>query len=141
MKLRAYVKEDYEFCYDLFKSNMFQYCEDHWGKWDDAFFVKNFHPENIRIIVLDEPVGFFESEGRTEVGYLHDIQIKEEFRSQGIGTEIMNLTEKEFIEKGINRAKLRVFENNPAIKLYKRLGYKIVNKSNSVGTVVMEKSL
>jgi putative acetyltransferase len=60
---------------------------------------------------------------------LFAILISQEFRNQGVGSLLLNEIEKLAREKfSIALLHLEVYENNPAIRLYKRHGFQIYGK-------------
>jgi len=56
------------------------------------------------------------------------ISILPKFRGYGIGTKLMNKLFKLLKENGYKQTSLSVQKDNPAIRLYKRLGYEIVDE-------------
>ena len=60
--------------------------------------------------------------------------LKKEFRGKGIGYNLM----KQFENKNIKTICLKVWDNNPAVQFYKKLGYKIVEEKDH--KYLMEKS-
>ncbi|MBD3252197.1 GNAT family N-acetyltransferase, partial [Candidatus Pacearchaeota archaeon] len=68
-----------------------------------------------------------------------DIQrifVSKAYRNKGIGTYFIKKFENETKKKKVN---LEVWKGNPAIKLYKKLGYKIIKYNN--GKYQMQKLL
>jgi ribosomal protein S18 acetylase RimI-like enzyme len=60
--------------------------------------------------------------------FLYDILINEKYRGKGFGTQTMKKLEEKAKELKCNKISLHVFaHNNPAISLYKKMGYKITN--------------
>jgi len=58
--------------------------------------------------------------------YVFGFRVREEYRSLGIGTQMMNLVEEDLCERGFRIVCLNVAKDNPrAIFLYQRLGYLI----------------
>jgi len=53
------------------------------------------------------------------------ISVLAEYRGQGIGTLLMNRLFELLREQGYKRTSLSVQQNNPAVRFYERLGYKI----------------
>jgi ribosomal protein S18 acetylase RimI-like enzyme len=51
-----------------------------------------------------------------------------EYRGQGIGTMLMNMLFELLRERGYKRTSLSVQQNNPAVRFYERLGYKITDE-------------
>jgi ribosomal protein S18 acetylase RimI-like enzyme len=61
--------------------------------------------------------------------YLHSFRVRPEIRGQGLGTAIMQHIESDLIRRGFKELTLNVAEDNPsAIRLYQRLGYRILKK-------------
>jgi ribosomal protein S18 acetylase RimI-like enzyme len=56
------------------------------------------------------------------------ISILPEYRGQGIGTMLMNSLFELLRERGYKRTSLSVQQDNPAVRFYKRLGYKITDE-------------
>jgi len=56
------------------------------------------------------------------------ISVLAEHRGQGVGTLLMNSLFGLLRERGYKRTSLSVQQNNPAVRFYKRLGYKITDK-------------
>lgn len=53
------------------------------------------------------------------------ISVKGGYRGQGLGTRLLTAAEELAKERGIRRIELEVFSQNPAVSLYKRLGYEV----------------
>jgi ribosomal protein S18 acetylase RimI-like enzyme len=51
-----------------------------------------------------------------------------EYRGKGIGTMLMNALFELLRERGYKRTSLSVQQNNPAVRFYERLGYKITDE-------------
>ncbi|MBN2044282.1 MAG: GNAT family N-acetyltransferase [Anaerolineales bacterium] len=61
--------------------------------------------------------------------YLHSFRVRPEFRGQGLGTAMMQYVEDDLIGRDFQELTLNVAEDNPdAIRLYQRLGYRIVKR-------------
>ena len=99
------------------------------GDWDRDKFSKRIRtqfkaPESQVIIVDGQDIGFMQvikADGNLNIAQLHLINA---YRDQGIGTEIFT----DLIvraERGGKTVSLSVPRNNPAVALYKRLGFKI----------------
>jgi ribosomal protein S18 acetylase RimI-like enzyme len=82
-------------------------------------------------------VGFYRLVFKENGWYLSDLQISGLLRGKGIGTRIMILLESIVKKKGYVAIKLKVFIDNPAVNLYKRMGYKVIEKQGS--SYLMEK--
>lgn len=57
------------------------------------------------------------------------ISLYKEYRGKGFGTELMKSMLKLLKEKGYNKTSLSVQKNNYAVKMYKNVGFKIIDES------------
>ncbi len=65
-------------------------------------------------------------------GFIFELHIDQAFRRKGLATQALNLLEQEAARRGLHRLSLHVFGfNEPAIGLYKKLGYQITNLNMS----------
>jgi ribosomal protein S18 acetylase RimI-like enzyme len=133
---RPATAEDYDFCYALTKTNMLELFTRHWGGWDSSKFCDGFKEENIQIIISGgKPLGYYSLVINEDSIFLDNIQISEAARGQGIGKAILA----EIIEaSGSKDLTLTTFSDNPALNLYKRLGFLITDQSGA--TVKMKRS-
>lgn len=59
--------------------------------------------------------------------YLHSFRVRPAMRSQGIGAALMNFIEADLVQRGFQELTLNVAEENEgAIRLYQRLGYRVL---------------
>ena len=56
------------------------------------------------------------------------ISVLPEHRDEGLGTTLMECLFESLKERGYSRTSLSVQKNNPAVRFYKRLGYKITDE-------------
>lgn len=65
--------------------------------------------------------------------YLFGFRVRKVFRSQGIGSQMMEFVENDLIKRGYKILCLNVARDNPrAFDLYRRLGYKLVGPDPGV---------
>ena len=134
VQLRPATEDDYEYCYRITKQNMFDLFCRHWGGWVDAEFQKGFILKNIQIILVDgKRSGYLNYIVETDGVYIDNIQIDSALHGKGIGTNILGSFISSHKESKIL---LTVFDDNPAKKLYERLGFQTVEKMGS--TLKME---
>lgn len=57
------------------------------------------------------------------------IALFEEYRNKGIGTQLMEQMIKWMQKKGFRQVSLSITKGNPAIRLYKRLGFQIIDEN------------
>lgn len=134
---RPCVLDDFDFLFMLKKDNFRIYIEKFWG-WNEEE-QKNrlkedlkIHLQHKKIILLDNrPIGIYVTHF-TEDGdlFINEISILKEYQNKGIATKIISKQLKENKDKGI-RTILQVFKNNPAKKLYERLGFRVYNETET----------
>ncbi len=140
LNIRKCTDNDYQFCYNISKRNMSPYINKHWGGWKPKMFNKYFNKGNIRIVEYrNRRIGLYAFEFKKDHSYINSIQISRQFRKKGLGTLLMNLMEKESKERKLSKIQLGIFKENPAIKLYERLGYKKIKDCSS--SIIMEKKI
>jgi ribosomal protein S18 acetylase RimI-like enzyme len=67
------------------------------------------------------------------------MHVSTRLRGKGIGTKILMLIESEARKRKCKIIRLQVFKENPAKRLYEKLGYKI--KKDIKSSVLMEKKI
>ncbi|MGW0791736.1 GNAT family N-acetyltransferase [Streptomyces sp. NPDC002911] len=61
-----------------------------------------------------------------DLGYVFDVEVREEHRGQGYGRALMHLAEDITLDAGLGLLGLHVFASNtPALRLYESLGYEV----------------
>ena len=72
------------------------------------------------------------------------ISVLPEYRGEGTGTKILTYLFEQLREYGYKRTSLSVQKNNPAVRLYERMGYRIIEErtdSNNNADYIMLKEL
>ncbi|MBE3092897.1 MAG: GNAT family N-acetyltransferase [Actinobacteria bacterium] len=138
-KLRKANWKDYDYCYKLFKINMKSYIEKHWS-WEPAKFRSYFNPSQVKILEYNNKrFGFYQTSIENGDYYLKEIHISDKFKGKGIGSKLLDIIHSEAKQGGYKKVLLQVFKDNPAKRLYTRLGYRIT-KDKEIFTL-MEKKL
>ncbi len=73
-------------------------------------------------MIKDRRAGFFSFRVDEDGLYIDNIQIGSEFQGLGIGT---NILEQFFAEHPQELVRLTTFKDNPALRLYERLGFEV----------------
>ena len=93
--------------------------------------------KNKLFIVLNnnEKIGTFLLDNKKSYLYISRVHIIKKFRNKGIGSYLLKYFEDKTKKK---RLRLHVWPNNPAVRLYKRFGYKVIKEEKN-GKLLMEK--
>lgn len=75
-------------------------------------------------------------------GYIEHVAVHPDYRGRGIGASLLQRAEQELVMRGYTACRLAAAQNNPAVLLYRRLGYKVTDKKRShlKGGLVGEKN-
>nr|WP_275100322.1 GNAT family N-acetyltransferase [Sedimenticola hydrogenitrophicus] len=105
----------------------------HWGGCDSAEFRKGFNPENVSIVVMNgRRVGYLSVKLDDQGVYIENIQLSRFLQGRGTGTEILVQLLNRY---GNEIIRLTTFSDNPARRLYERLGFIITEREE--GTLRM----
>ena len=131
---RQASQADFEWLYELKVASRRRYIEAVYGWDDDAqrkFFKDDFRPQGIEIITADgSDAGMFKVTQDKEGFFLERIEIHPKFQSRGVGSRIVQGILDEPLEKN-KSVNLFVFKVNPARNLYERLGFRIVEETET----------
>jgi len=96
--------------------------------WDAARHAKQpEHPERYTMIMdEEETIGFFSIRDQPDALYLETIQLRAPHRNRGIGARVMAHIARLASATGKCHIRFRVFKDNPATRLYKRLGFRVI---------------
>lgn len=128
--LRPYTQGDYEFVYQAKKEAYKKYVEEFWGVWDEdkqRTFFNDFIKKvqsSLQIIEFDDkPVGIYHGEMMEQDTYeIGNIIVIPSYQGKKIGTDILLNVIKKYPKLKMH---LQAFKSNPAIDLYKRLGFEL----------------
>jgi GNAT superfamily N-acetyltransferase len=133
-QLRRADDADRSFLWSLLVATMKEYVDRTWG-WDEADQQRRFQehcpPERYRIIIVDdEQIGAVAIEQRPVELFLASILILPQHQRKGIGTAIITDVIRQGQRLGLPVG-LRVLKVNPAIQLYRRLGFVTVEETST----------
>lgn len=96
---------------------------------------------NIKMAVLDSKVvGFIKYRQNNEKDYsLSEMWVDKEYRGRGVASFMMTKMLDNLDTKVKTKISLRVHKDNPAMKLYTKLGFKEITKNTVGDTVMMQK--
>lgn len=131
IRFRKAKKEDIKFLTFLRECSMKEHIEEAGIKYIGSEQVERvlYEFEYAQVIEYKtEDIGLFKINNNSSPWYIIQIQILPEFQGRGIGDYILKTIIKD-AKKLSKNIKLSVYKNNPALKLYKRNGFKIVEEN------------
>ncbi len=131
--LRPVTEDDYAWLWALKQETMRPYVEQTWGSWDDGvqeiFFRQGFFPEKLQIIVADgRDAGLLQVDRPGHEIFLQRIEIAPGEQRRGLGAAVVGdlAAEARAVRLPL---RLQVLKVNPAMRLYARLGLRIVGET------------
>jgi ribosomal protein S18 acetylase RimI-like enzyme len=126
LTLRPALDADLAFCESLSRSNMATYHSARDVAWDAERFIANWARfENFMVLADEQVAGFLRLLAIDGALEIRDLQLLPSHRNQGIGSWAVAQAMSEAAARGTGMLRLRVFVENPAIRLYARLGFKV----------------
>jgi ribosomal protein S18 acetylase RimI-like enzyme len=130
--LRQATTQDEERLYEIHRAAMREHVEAVWG-WDEADqrerFRAGFDPARVAVIVVSgEPIGLLRVDQRVDEVFLASVELAPEVQRRGLGGDIVRSVLKEAAQRGVP-VRLHVFHQNPARRLYERLGFHSVGET------------
>ena len=131
--LRPVTEDDYAWLWALKQQTMRPYVEQTWGVWDDGvqeiFFRQGFFPEKLQIIVAGgRDAGLLQVDRPGHEIFLQRIELAPEQQRRGLGAAVVADLAAEARAARLP-LRLQVLKVNPAMRLYARLGLRIVGET------------
>ena len=123
--IRPALDSDVAFCESLSRSNMALYHAAHGVEWNTERFIAGWpHFENFMLEVDGAIVGLVRLLVVDDALEIRDLQLLAAHRGCGTGTWAIGWAKAEAARRGLDTLRLRVFRENPALRLYQRLGFR-----------------
>lgn len=133
LSLRPALDADFGFCESLTRANMASYLAARGIPWDPQRHLASWARfENLVISADGSPAGILrllQVEGALEI---RDLQVLAPLTGQGIGAWAIEQAKRLATQRGLPEVRLRVYVENPAQRLYSRLGFRCVASDNGV---------
>ncbi|GAB3376909.1 hypothetical protein GCM10027431_32190 [Lysobacter rhizosphaerae] len=133
LSLRPALEADFGFCESLTRANMASYLAARGIPWDPQRHLASWAQfENLVISADGSPAGILrllQVEGALEI---RDLQVLAPLTGQGIGAWAIEQAKGLAMHRGLPELRLRVYVENPARRLYARLGFRCVANDNGV---------
>ncbi|TKC82656.1 GNAT family N-acetyltransferase [Trinickia terrae] len=124
--LREASSDDFEFAEALTRNNMGGYYKRHHLIWRTDLFLASWREsENFILEENGEPIGVLRITEEGDSLHIRDVQIAEGHRRHGAGTYLLDTSHRWARARGLRESQLRVFVDNPAARLYLRMGYRV----------------
>jgi ribosomal protein S18 acetylase RimI-like enzyme len=132
IELRPGTAQHYDFALALYIMTMRPYAEKLMA-WDEprqlASFAAQWNVDDVRIVVVDgQAIGWLQAAEMPAQIVLQQFFIMPGHQGMGIGTEVLRSLLLGW-QAAAKPVALEVLKNNPAIRLYQRLGFSIVGES------------
>jgi GNAT superfamily N-acetyltransferase len=125
-QLREASMDDFAFAETLTRTNMGGYYHRHHLVWRSDLFLGSWREsENFILEMGREPIGVLRVTVEGDSLHIRDVQIADGHRRRGAGTYLLDISHQWARERGLRELQLRVFVDNPAARLYQRMGYKL----------------
>ena len=134
IRLRPAQADDYDFALGLYVETIKPYTIAYMA-WDEsveaARFARLWMPGNTRIITRNGvAIGWLAAIERASDIFLQQLYIAPAYQRRGIGTQVMELLLVQWNTTG-KPIVLGVLKNNPARRLYERLGFTVVGETET----------
>ncbi|NIE56488.1 MULTISPECIES: GNAT family N-acetyltransferase [unclassified Burkholderia] len=125
-QLRPAEAGDFPFAEALTHGNMGGYYKRHGLVWrSDLFYASWRDSENFILEADGERIGVLRVTEEGDSLHIRDVQIAAGHRRQGAGTYLLDMSHRWARARGLHELQLRVFVDNPAARLYLRMGYQV----------------
>lgn len=138
LQLSLATLNDLPFARELTRVNMRPYYAQYGLIWQPAAFDNEWPSRESYLIHRGSCLaGFLGITVEKNYLYVRDIQLIEAYRGEGVGAWAMMRIAQMAADRRCERIRLKVFKSNPAIALYRRLGY--ANVGEEVALLWMER--
>ena len=135
-EIKSARHEDEAFAHKLTRSNMDSYVAQYWGGWDEHIFAANYRQrENLIAWAKSIPVGYVAVTCSGNCLRIEDLQVCPEHQRRGIGAWVIKYVERIAKDRNVSELEVRVFHDNPASRLYRRLGFKPYSNDRNTETL------
>ena len=137
MDVKLVKGSDPQFAELITKTNMASYYQARGIAWGQSQFLRSWDElDNYEVYVGGNRIGVIRFSYTSDTTFLRDFQILAEHQGRGFGAKCLDLVIEHANNEASTQLVLRVFSENPAIKLYQSKGFTILSEIK--GLVEME---
>ena len=133
MEIQIIKSSDPVFAESLTKTNMAAYYQTRNINWDHNLFLQSWEDlDNYEIYTDHTRIGVLRFSYSSDTTFLRDFQLAGEFQGRGFGSKTLELVVKHALNRHSSQMVLRVFSENPAIRLYESKGFIRTSEGNGL---------
>jgi ribosomal protein S18 acetylase RimI-like enzyme len=134
--LKTAKSTDVSYCYQLSQRNMQEYrVKPEYKKYKEELV-----PSDVKMVMYKgRRFGYIEYQEKLDGWYLWDMQLSKILQGQGLGVKLLEYIVTDITKEGAQKLRLYVYAKNPVVSLYKRFGFKTVQKKSTKERLLMEK--
>ncbi|ELZ1258230.1 GNAT family N-acetyltransferase [Vibrio fluvialis] len=137
------IASEANYAEQLTRSNMARYYQSRGWRWDSARYHATWNEtENVEVWHKGERVGIirialiskeaFETNDEQRCLFVHDLQLDPSQQGLGIGRVCIEWVKHRAAQQGIKQVRLRVFSENRAQALYRRMGFRVASEQDGL---------
>lgn len=139
MNIKISPTDDKIYALNLIRDSMKKYLKDLAITIEEDDFSKNWvDMNNFDILIDSQRVGVLRYDKDDNFCNIRDLHIEPLFQNKGIGSIVVKKIIEEMRLEGLQAVRLKAFDSNPAIELYKRLGFVIMVEENYRVNMIFE---
>lgn len=124
-------KDGYVRAFELMRKNMMAYHSEHNIPWDQSWVEANYRDkDNYSVKFRYAWIGFLSLEWRESELYIHTFQLVESVQGSIHGYRAFQWILAEAAGRGVSEISCKSFKDNPAVDIYKKIGFEVVGISS-----------
>ena len=139
LSIKPATESGFQMAKALMLENMGSYHETHNIPWDTDWIDSNYRgKDNYSLYLGDAWVGFLSLEWQEQAVFVHTLQVQPADQGLGLGGQVFAWVLAEAAQRGLQRIGCRSFRDNPALELYRRLGFVLVGEQGVLVEMELE---
>ncbi len=123
-------KDEYARAFELMHTNMIVYHTEHNIPWNQSWIEANFRDkDNYSVTHHSIWVGFLSLQWSESELYIHTFQLVKPVQGSIVGYRVFQWILAEAAGRGVSEIACKSFKDNPAVDIYKKIGFEVVDTS------------